>query len=846
MRVPVKVTPGTSRVVEGSGFLRGSSNADLQSQASLAASLVKTGEALGSVGGLLREQSNRAQHFGQLQNFTQFQTSVDERLAELKRNANPAQGNFADQADAIYNNMEAEWLKTVPDQFYNEFKTRAATLRADVARTNLAFQYESTDNFFRQGISDKVNQAALSLDQDGSLANLDAQRAAIDDYINASGLTEAEKVEKRRAAYAVIESISYKSEVRKGNLAIESLGVGSAPGTAADLILEFDGASMENGLTYEANVELVNERVREAEAIAVQASRSVDRWAAMPEYTRAALISLADDLGEIPPSVQAAIDSGDVVEVAAAIEALGGKRREAEAAVAAGLAAMPEGTLDADPRFANIPYEDRLALRADAEREVKAQQTAEAAAAKAAQDTAINSLMVNLFDGNAGQYEIDQAREAGVLTKYEDIKQAQDLLDKRMEEVNVLQTALANLQNPTFVWNPDNKDHRDMLNAVVGTQGIEAIQQGNQEFVENVLVPLVRTSKDVPTEVAGTLEGMIRSDDPLRALFALDTLAQLQQASAYGYAARLPEEVEADVAFWQGAKSYMEQEELLAAIRGGTTQEARTRVKMLREEARSLLDDGSVSSVTEVERYVSNLTSTLGDAGGWRWGDPVMEPGQQKMMTSDFQRLFELEYAKDGNQTKAAKRATDRMAMIWKVTDIGGQQTLMRNPPELMGYETWDGSHEWINAQAREMLELPEDGRFQLVADEQTSAEYAEWQKGSGVRPSYLAFYYDENGQLAIPTVKAPDGTDTGVPQRLFFEITPAMQEEKAARFAVEQAVSGYEDFMQTYERAMQHSLKTGIPIPEEIQQDYDVWQERAAAAQGSGLLLNFSSWGAR
>src|SRR5690606_27196924 len=113
-------------------------------------------------------------------------------------------------------------------------------------------------------------------------------------------------------------------------------------------------------------------------------------------------------------TVQRAIASGDLMQVAEAVDSLSatdGDRRSIEAQIILGTSDMPEGMLDADPRFANIPYEDRIALRADAEREAAAIQTAEDKAAKAAKEAAINDLKVGLYDGNLGQWDIDQLRE---------------------------------------------------------------------------------------------------------------------------------------------------------------------------------------------------------------------------------------------------------------------------------------------------------------------------------------------------------------------------------------------------------------------------------------------------
>lgn len=829
MRVPTNITPRTERPTGEMPFVQNRAGAAAASSAQLGNQLVQTGNTLGSVGGLLRQQAQQAQRFGVMQNFSAFQTSVDEKMVELKRNADPAQGNFADQATAAYSNWEAEWLDTVPDDFYDEFATRAADIKASIARDALAFQYERTDEFFRQGVNDQLNVSLQALDQDGSIVNLDAQRRNIDEFIDATALTEAEKLSLRRQAYRAIEGVSYKSEVRRGNLEMGALGVGSAPGEAVDLLLEFDGSSLENGLDYETNRELLGERVKEAEAAAVEGVGSLDRWAALPSRARGALISLVDDLGGLPASVKQAIDSGDLTEVAQAVADLSGTdddRRAVEARIILGTEQMPEGMLDADPRFANIPYEDRLALRADAEREAAAQQAADQAAALAAQKAATNELFTNLYDGAAGQYEIDQAREAGWLTNYDDIKKAQTIIKDRNEALGGVQM-IQGMINSGMTGNPASEDFRKALNAYIGPVGEAAMRQRDPDFVQNVLIPSARQLGDLPTETVGLLTGMMRSADPQQALYALDTLSQLEQASPEAYQARVTAEVAGDVEYWRGIKDYYPEDQVLAAVRGGTTQEERTRVKMLREEARTLINEGEVDV---------NLLSTLGDMPGWQMGDPIMTAGASQALDADYQQLFEREYARDGNVEKAKDRAVKALGRVWNTTNVGGQQLLMKYPPELVGYETWNGSHDWITEQGRADLGLDEGQSFQLISDDQTRAEFQAWQTGAAPRPSYLAVYTDETGNLRMPM------DEQGRPQRLFFEITPEMDAMKAEQFNERNANLENETAIDLFNEAQRHSLHTGVPIPEEIQENYD----RAVEAQGvpRNRAMVFQNWG--
>lgn len=819
MKVPTYTSPRVKRASGEAPYIRNAGTAGAASGADLGNALMQAGNSLGSAGSLLTQQANAAKRFGIMQNFSSFQQSVEQQFEELKRNADPAQGNFAEQATAYYDKWEQEWLASVPDEFYDEFATRSADIKTQVTRNALAFQYERTDQYFRQGLNDQLNVSLQSLDQDGSIANLDNQRATIDAYINATTLTEAEKVALRRQAYKNLESVSYKSEVRRGNLELGALGVGSAPGDAADLILDFDGTSLENGLDYETNRELLTQRVEEAEAQAVAAVGSMDRWSKLPPRARAALISLTDDLGELPASVKEAIDSGDLEEVASAVAELSGAegdRRIREAQIILGTEDMPEGMLDADPRFANIPYEDRLVLRADAEREAAQQQAADAAAAKAARDTAINSLMVNIYDGNAGQYQIDQAREEGWLTDYEDIKRAQDALEKRDGDLRLVQSMQAMLAMGVTL-NPADEDHRKMFNTYIGNNGLAAIQQMNDQYVKSVLIPAVRTAGDLPTDTVGTLTGMMRSQDPQRALFALDTLSQLQQASPEAYDARVSDAVAADVAYWQSVKDYYPEDEVLSSVRGGTTQEERTKVKMLREEATASIKAGEIN--TDVAGELAN--------GNWFQSDAIMATGVANMLNTDYQRILINEYARDGNMAKAEERAKALIGRVWAVTELGGQRTLLRYPPERAGYPTWNGSFDWITEQGRAEMGLAPDQNFQLISDAQTEAEVEAYRRGEGGPPSYLATYIDEDGNIAVPTaITGAKGEERYVPQRIYFQITEEMQAEKAQHLSDAKRRQETLDMQEIYRKAWSHSMITGIPVPVVIQQNFEDTQD--------------------
>ena len=315
-------------------------------------------------------------------------------------------------------------------------------------------------------------------------------------------------------------------------------------------------------------------------------------------------------------------------------------------------------------------------------------------------------------------------------------------------------------------FNPDDTDDKKALNAYIGKEGLTQLSNMNEGYVNTTLLPTVSKLHDVPTDVAGTLEGMSRSTDPKKALFAIGVLAQMEEVDQRAYRSRVDETVAKDVDFWRARKDFMTPQDLLLALRGGRDPANRKQVDLLREEAKSFL--------VENEGGVTNLSSRIGEFLG---RDQFNPPGwtnapnlgyAARSMDAEYQAAFVDAYTRYVDPDEAAKAAEQVVARHWGVTTLGGgDPVVMKYPPHKVGYPTKDGSYDWIDAQVRTMTPVGQDLQYQLLSDDRTKQDFIRWQRGLGPTPSYMIAVNDpENGGWGVLSL------ENGAPRRWNFAVT--------------------------------------------------------------------------
>jgi GH24 family phage-related lysozyme (muramidase) len=839
MKVPSAVT---GRVRPGSGpslaYTQGNANNGL---APIARSLGGLGEAVSQLEATFQQRDKQTDRFNSLRGLSEFQTAVATDLTELKRNYQADGKGFAGEASTLYDKLADNYMANVPQDLQEEFKYRVTQSKQGVLGDALKFQYEAGDAWFKQGVDDELNKSKTLLDQNPGL--LDAQQSHMMEVIDATDLPLIEKEDLKRKVNIGLAAVQYKTRVRNDATVLGSIGVGpiedgnvgaagilrkeegfrATPywdvnayriGYGSDTITRADGSIVKvapgMSISREDAERDLERRTREFGSVAAR-QVGPDMWAGLPANVQAGLISVTYNYGELPSSVVTAVKSGSTPAIAEAVANLSANknRRANEAAIINGTAGI-----EADPQYANIPYEDKIALRNDAEREANEQLVAEAKGEKQRVDGLQNDLFLGLLDGGKGQVDIDNARAEGWLSTYEDVNKAQGILKTKVGGDLLAGQAVEKL-NGGGSWDPASVDDKKMLNALVGRSGLQQVTDGNQEYINNNIVPLVNQTGDIPTDVAGTLIGMVRGADNNKALFALDALAQLRDVNPYAFNTRVNSDIAQSVELWDARKDLAQDKTaLLSDIRGGTTQAERQARQVLREEARGIL-----SQTSNGVANVKNLISTAQGEFGSFFSSPNIysNPLANQAFEKEFSTLFIDKYSMTGNVDTAVDLTSKELQRNWGVTSVGDSKLLMKYPPEKSGYRPINGNYDWINKSVRWDLKLGDDESFELFSDEQTRQEFQAFQRDpNATAPSYRIFTIDSDG------VARERVDEAGKPLRINFKPPQDELKKEADIFDWKVERARVEEVINNYPRLAAGALAGGVKLSPEDQKDYE------------------------
>lgn len=479
---------------------------------------------------------------------------------------------------------------------------------------------------------------------------------------------------------------------------------------------------------------------------------------------------------------------------------------EFQAAIERGWARHQQG-VDGDPRFAMVPWETRVAAQEDARTRIARDRKAQEDADKALNEELMNQTLVGIRSGAVGRGGIDELVSSGKISNYDDMVKLDNALEKYQKDQGQAQMAAEMLASPTGVFDPNNTDHKNALNAYVGEAGRAAIRNTDQEYFAQTILPTVRKAQDIPTDIAGLLTGLFRSNDLKRMGYAVDALALLEQVAPDAYEHRIPDHVKSDVRYWRDRKDRMNQEELMRQINGGLTPSERQARQQLRNDGKTLLRDNE---------WGLSRSELVSEFDGWFSRTPEMagEAWQQAGLVKDYQTLFLDEYEKRGVPEEAKTEALRQLKLMWGVTNTGGKNQLMKYPPERMGYRPVNGTYDYISEDVRTTLNIPPDSDFFLISDDETRKSA---QNGPA---SYNVVTQDADG------VFHPALTEDGAPARMYFEPSARQVAQEERDFEIREKLTQVREEYKDYERAMQHYIRTGTPIPPDVDQ---AWREAQA-----------------
>lgn len=830
MKVPHPYVPRTSPSAQPMGYLSAQGASPEAFGAGLARSIEGLGADLNVMVQKATQRKDSNARFGALTGLSDFQSNVNQQLVELKRNADPTGKGYVPAAEQTFDKEAQKYLATLPEELKPEFIARTEEIKKGVIGDSLSFQYQAGDANFRKGVDTEYQRALVGLDpkMGGDPTQLSKYKAHLNEIIDATDLSEIEKADLKLKTAMGMEGVGYKATLTK---AIASGAVGGSAdvlrkeegfratpywdtnhyrvGFGSDTVTYADGSvhKVKPGMRISREDAERDLKRRVETEFEPAARREVGdaAWNALSGNARAALVSVTYNYGNLPDKVAAAARTGNVDAIANAVAGLGSnkERRQREAALIRGGGEPTTSDIDSNPAFSSLTYEDRVNLQKDAMSEATAASNAQAKAEKDAAAARQNELYMNLADGKAGQADIDAGRQEGWLTDYDAFNKANEVYKKYNEENVTAAAAWTKLGDEGAVWDPtDTKDNK-MLNALVGKTGLAGLTGMNADTVAAGIVPIVQRAHDIPTDVVGTLMGMVRSSNQQQAFFALDTLNQLQDADPRAYDARVPDSLASVADAYRTHKDLYPADELMGIINGGKDQQSRRANAVLEKEAKDILSS-SKNGVTKVQELVQDVVGSYGTV----FSSPALSgvPAYARGLTMDYQTAFTDGYKKFGNESDADDYAKKLLQRSWGVTGVGGN-VLMKHPPEKVGYAPIGGDYSWIDRQVRSELQLKPEDRFELVSDDQTEQEFAKWQRQGGEPPSYQVVTFDVSGVGQLQK------------ERRFFQPTEADKAEEVRQYDLRKNRIEMENLTPLLEGAKLREIQTGGQ--EKVPQEY-------------------------
>lgn len=742
-------------------------------------SLNRLGGNIAALSTFMQQQEEQRNRFAALQSLAELERDSKLSLADRLRNATPGDTSIYSAQNEDFIKRQKAFLASLPEDLRDEFSVRSTELGAGLSLQAMEGQYANNDAYYKQGVQDLTEMAKVEIGQDPSRETLEIWRKRLDEALSSTGLGNEEKVAIQRKVYTALEGVAYRgAQVRR--LTDEANGIGTETDQAVELLQQVGGMSEEDAV-----------KVVRQSAMTVEAAVG-DDYASLPQRTRAALL-IAQATSGITPEILEAVHSGDQDKIAEALRKNGNESL-------GDLIQNSGAFLDNDPAYANVPYEDRITLTEDAQRQVAASILDEQQAKKSENQSMVNALKVALFDGTAGQTDIDQLREAGVLTNYDDIKSAQDILAKRDADLMLQQRGQQMLAGQvTFA--PGNEDDKKVLNALVGQEGLNSIDNMDSEYAANTFIPIVRKTGGLPSEAQQLISGMIRNQNPDKAYWALDLMQQIERANPRAFDS-FPVDDQKALFQWQARKDYLTQEDMLKVIRGPLDPAEANARAALRTQGEKLFtaENGVMKGFDPTTLFKSGFLG-LGHA------DHPSTPWVDQQLSTDFQTLFLDAYEANGDVEASKQIAFKQMERVWGISNTGADNKLMKYPPE-KAYPPVAESYDWMERQLREAGVVQPDEQFELVSDTQTENEW-------GVSPpSYLVSTKKDGVQRILFDA-------SGKPLRFAFDYGAQEKADEADWKVQQQLILDQQNAERIVSQGLQKHLEDGTTIPDELFNEY-------------------------
>jgi len=701
--------------------------------------LSNLGNTIQRTGNFFLERQQQTENLNWVSRFNEFKHEQELSLLESGREAIPG-SQFSNSFSETYEAAEKEFIKEMPERLQDDFQLKLQNLRQGLGTRAIKHEFDLQDQFSRERLSREFELSKTNLQGVTTPEGLEVERFRMQEVLDNTSLPAAEKLAIQRKFERGLEQSVFKNAILSSVTQSNIHGPGSAARVGAASIVDevmnqLDVPEFQKTMTDVERADYVQVQLEDIE---IGLEDEIENWDGLSQSTKEVTLALAFLSGDVPESIMEELEEGDLTGLGKALEALD-ESFGLEEQLTPGL----EEELLHTGAFANVPYETRLALKADAEAIFAAEWKQDKAAEENQRLQIQDQFLLAAHDGMVGQADLEVLREAGVFSSYDEVKKAEAVIEKYNKKNN---DAIAGYEK-IATGNPwaDTTQSRKQLDALL-EGGPEAMVNADVEYVLTQLLPVVKTAQILPTQILEQLDAMTRGGDVEKRMFAFETLEQLSTVAPEAFDKQTNSRLARDVEFYSDRKELYPAEELMNKMQLDPAQST-LRAQMYKD-AEKIWTTGT--SEFNSENTINGALDPLTQGGFFGVGasTPSMpvHAGTRAGMEKDALVIFKEEYARDGDAQRAQMATQSALTKLWGVTNIGGSTSVMRYPPEQSGYVKVGGNYDWIDKSIRADLKIPDKAVFQLISDDRTRNESIAYRISPDPdnMPSYRVVWFDD------------------------------------------------------------------------------------------------------
>lgn len=708
----------------------------------------------------------------------QLEESFQQRKSQMPEDGEGLHDNFMQQD---FETKANAFLSSLPERLREKYAGKIEVGREKWSYMAAKDQRDQLHNYYRTQLNENANGLLIGIDRNpGDYDNILAHG---EELIDQSGLTPVEKETLKRtwkdtAQLALANRIAQDDPEGAQRLLGGKAATGGAPADTKDLIRKKEGfratpywdvnayrvgygsdtitradgsvVRVKQGMrvTREDAERDLDRRIKEFERASAR-QVSTDAWAKLPSSARAALTSVAYNYGSLPGGVVRAVRSGDLNAIAKSVEGLAGhnggvnrQRRMDEAALirsgsnATGVEKPVQ--YDVDPRFADMPYDQRLKALALADKTIADRQAAQDAQAKQVYAQIRDGYDLAITQGATSEDAIladpvlDDGDKASLIRKYRTAE----------GDRSTASDYSARLADPNAQFNPYSTDDRKGV-GLAYDNAVQGKSIYDEDGTARQLAAMIygRTGI-VPKAVVNEIRAGLVSGDANR-------MAQ-SAAFAAGLAGDNPGALSANENGEELAKAATTWRHMTDTL-GLSPDEAGKRMADMsdpekRKAREALLETKAVKDT--LKKVDDGDVADIFDKGLFDFAPDVGATDAAKaVMVSDYKAMLEESIVEAGGDMDLAKKyAAEKFRRSHGVSDLtlDGDNTVVKYPPEVAYPVGPDGSFAYIRVQAEEALKAEgiEPDKIYLQPYDETAADIR------AGRPARYMLYYERDGFL--------------------------------------------------------------------------------------------------